>query len=245
MIIILSFSTFPPESSISCCCFMAGGRQLPDHLLQAVGGGAISDGPLAVSSQACRGRWDAGQTTSWSAGAGGQRRAGQTHLRAAVLLDGAKAQLCPACTEGETQVLHRGAGHLRVRSVDLSDLDLLLQLEPTGRCFLSVQVWDFWSQQFWAVLHKLCKWKTATAVQSGESRKVLRCMLDHVQTIFSIEITFMLWCAVRFMGGEALTIRVNLQLWIKPKENLNYDFTTIVYVFFLSYFNFAYKKSDS
>ena len=83
-------------------------------LLQAVGCGWTADGPLAVSPETGRGGRDAGQTHDRSAGGGSPRRSGQTHLWSTLHLDSPKAQLCPAQPEGEGQVLHRRAGHLRV-----------------------------------------------------------------------------------------------------------------------------------
>lgn len=41
---------------------------------------------------------------------------------------------------------------------------------------LSEQVWDLWPEQFWAVLYKLCKWKTATAIQQSKSRDRQTCL---------------------------------------------------------------------
>lgn len=90
-------------------------RRAPAALLPAPGRGAAADGALAVSQEAGHRLGDLREEHDQQAGPQRPRRARQAHLRAHVRLDRGAHQHGAAHLD-EAALLHRRAGHLRVKS---------------------------------------------------------------------------------------------------------------------------------
>lgn len=101
----------------SACAFSlrAEQRRAPEALLPAPGRGAAADGALAVSQEAGHRLGDVREEHDQQAGQQRPRRARQAHLRAHVRLDRGPHQHGTAHLH-QAALLHRRAGHLRVKS---------------------------------------------------------------------------------------------------------------------------------
>lgn len=87
-------------------------------------------------------------------------------------MDCPEAQLSSAGPARTDQILCRGFRYLWVSEWTLwlcsVWLKFLYAFDVDWQVSPLEQVWDLWKEQFWAVLHKLCKWKTAATVQQSK-----------------------------------------------------------------------------